>query len=111
MAGRMSNRERIERLRAEADAAAKEKEAARAAKAAQPSARKSSSGSSSKSSRSAKTAAKPRVRMAWDVCDSAGKPVKQFPYAQEREAIADAEERTAATGRPHFVTKAEVVVE
>ena len=86
MAGRMSNRDRIANLRAEADAAAKEKAEARAKKAAEP-ARKPAS-KSSKASKSAKPAG--RVRMVWNVCNSAGKPIETFPYAQEQEAIAEA---------------------
>lgn len=106
MAGRMSNRDRIAQLRAEADAAAKEKDAARAAKAAAP--RKTAS-KSSKASKAAKPAG--RVRMVWNVCNSAGKPVQTFPYAQEQEAIAEAAALTESSGKPHFVTKGEVSVE
>lgn len=107
MAGRMSNRDRIAQLRAEADAAAKEKEAARAAKAQKPAtARKSSSKSAGKTAKPAG-----RVRMVWNVCNSAGKPVETFPYAQEQEAIATAAAMTESSGKPHFVTKGEVPVE
>lgn len=98
----MSNRDRIAHLRAEADATAKEKAAAKAAKAAEPKpARKSSSKSA---------AAKPsgRVRIVWFVCDSSGKEVKRFPYAQEQEARAEAQQQSAATGRTHFVKQADV---
>lgn len=103
MAGRMSNRDRIEHLRAEADAAAKEKEAAKAAKAAEPKApRKSSSGK--------KKAAAPtgRVRIVWLVCDSSGREVKRFPYAQEQEARAEAQQLTTSTGKTHFAKQADV---
>ena len=99
----MSSRDRMAQLRAEADAAAKEKEAARAAKSSTP--RKSSG----KAAASAKPAG--RVRMVWNVCNSAGKPVETFPYAQEQEAIAAAAALTESSGKPHFVTKGEVPVE
>jgi hypothetical protein len=99
MAGRMSNRERIERLRAEADAAAREKAAARAEKAVRaPTPRTSSKAA----------APRGRVRIVWNVCDPTGKEVKSFPYAQEAEARTAATELTASTGRTHFVAQAEV---
>jgi hypothetical protein len=99
----MSNRDRIAHLRAEADAAAKEKEVARAVKAARPAAAR----------KSASKAVPPvgRIRLAWNVCDQRGKPVKQFPYAQEQEAHAECERLTQESGRSHFVAKAEVPVD
>lgn len=106
MAGRMSNRDRIEHLRAEAEATAKEKAAAKAEKAARPPAPRKASGKSAGKAAAAPT--RGRVRIVWSVCDSNGKEVKQFPYAQEQEARAEAELQTTATGRTHFVTKAEV---
>ncbi|HEX5050768.1 MAG TPA: hypothetical protein VFZ65_03250 [Planctomycetota bacterium] len=102
MAGRMSNRERIEQLRAEAAAAAREKAAARAEKAARaPAARKSSG-------KGAAPPARGRVRIVWNVCDPSGKEVRQFPFAQEQEARAEAAQLTTSTGRTHFVMKADV---
>jgi hypothetical protein len=102
MAGRMSNRERIERLRAEAEATAKEKAAAKAAKAALP----------PKSRKSSSKAQQPaRVRIVWLVCDPSGKEVKRFPYAQEQEARADAQQQSAATGRSYFVMQADAPYE
>jgi hypothetical protein len=96
MAGRMSNRERIERLRAEADAAAREKAAARAEKAARATTPRSAA------------SARGRVRIVWKVCDATGKEVKSFPYAQEQEARAAAAELTSSTGRTHFVAQGDV---
>ena len=105
MSGRMSNRDRIAHLRAEADATAKEKAAAKAAKAALPPApRKSASKSSSKSA----APARGRVRIVWFVCDASGREVQRFPYAQEAEARAAAEQLTASSGRTHFVKQADV---
>jgi hypothetical protein len=104
MQRRMSNRDRIAHLRAEADAAAKE----RADRAAAKSSAKPSVRSSAKSGGRAR-AAKPvgRVRFVWSVCGPSGKEVIRFPYAQEEQARADAAQRTASTGQTHFVTKAE----
>ena len=102
MARRPSNRERIEHLRAEADAAAKE----RAARAASP---KSPKSSKSARAREAKPAG--RVRLVWSVCGPSGKEVVRFPYAQEEDARADAVRRTEATGQTHFVTTADVRVD
>ena len=96
MQRRMSNRERIDRLRAEADAAAKER-------AAKPKA--------APKSRSAAAKAPPgKVRLIWIVCGPSGKEVTRFPYAQEEQARADAVQRTESTGQTHFVTKAETPV-
>jgi len=103
MPGRMSNRDRIAHLRAEADAAAKEKAAAKAAKA-------------EKAPRAPKAgkrapASGGRVRIVWLLCDPSGKEVKQFPYAQEQLARAEAEQLTASSGRTHFVRQADVRVD
>lgn len=103
MAGRMSNRDRIQNLRAEADAAAKEKEAAKAAKAKEPKAARKSPGKKA-------PAAAPRVRIVWMVCDAAGREVKHFPYPQEQEARAEAAQLTTSTGKTHFVKQADVRV-
>jgi hypothetical protein len=95
MPRRTSNRDRMEQLRAEADAAAKER-------AARPRA-------APKSGPRVKAVA--RVRLAWSVCGPSGKEVARFAYAQEEEARADAKQRTETTGQTHFVSKAEVPVE
>lgn len=106
MAGRMSNRDRIEQLRAEADAAAKEKAEAKAKKAQEPKAsRKSTSKSGKKDGSPA-----PRVRIVWAVCDAAGREVQQFPYPQEKEAREEAQRLTTSTGKTHFVKQADVRV-
>ncbi len=104
MAGRMSNRDRIDHMRQEADAAAKEKAAAKAQKAAE----KAAAPARKSAAKAAPTRARGRVRIVWNVCDPSGKEVQQFPYAQEAEAIACAQQMTAANGRTHFVKKAEV---
>jgi hypothetical protein len=98
----MSSRERIAQMRAEADAAAKEKEAAKAAKA----------GSPALPRKSSKKAPSPpaRVRIVWSVCDPSGKEVQQFPYAKEQEARAEAHQLTVSTGKTHFVKQSDVPV-
>jgi hypothetical protein len=45
------------------------------------------------------------------VCDPSGKEVKRFPYAQEQEARADAQQQSAATGRSYFVMQADAPYE
>lgn len=100
MTRRMSNRDRIEHLRAEADAAAKEKEAAKAAKA--------GAGGAKKPRAAAAKAPAGRVRIVWLVCDPSGREVERFPYAQEAEARARAEQLTASAGRTHFARQADV---
>lgn len=102
MTRRMSNRDRIEHLRAEADAAAKEKAAAKATKATQPATRKAAG--------KKPAASAGRVRIVWSVCDQSGKEVQQFPYPQEQEARAEAQRLSTATGRTHFVKQSDVSV-
>lgn len=104
MAGRMSNRDRIEQMRQEADAAAAEKAAAKALKAAE----KAAAPARKAAAKAVPTRSRGRVRIVWNVCDPSGKEVQQFPYAQEAEAIQCAQQLTAANGRTHFVKKAEV---
>ena len=94
MAGNMSNRDRIARLAEEAELDRQQRAARKAA-------------APAKSARKAK-AAPARIRIVWAVCESSGAQVTTFPYAQEEAAQADARQRTAATGKAHFVTKAEV---
>lgn len=104
MARRMSNRDRIAHLRAEADAAAKEKADAKAAKAARtPTPRRSAGGKAA--------APSGRVRIVWFVCDPSGREVQRFPYAQEQEARAEAQRLSTTTGRTHFVQQADVPAE
>lgn len=109
MAGRMSNRDRIEQLRAEADAAAKEKAEAKAKKAQEPkAARKSTSKSGTTGKKDGSPP--PRVRIVWAVCDAAGREVQQFPYPQEKEAREEAQRLTTSTGKTHFVKQTDVRV-
>jgi hypothetical protein len=107
MTGRMSNRDRIQRLRAEADATAKEKAAAKAEKAANPAPKRKSSSKTKK----AEVQPRGRVRLVWSVCGPNGQEVKQFPYAQEAEARAEAQQMTESSGRTHFVKQSETRVE
>lgn len=100
----MSNRDRIAHLRAEADAAAKEK-----AERAQSAPKSPKSPKASSRTRAAKPSG--RVRFVWSVCGPSGKEVVRFPYAQEVEARAEAVRRTETSGQTHFVAKAEVPVE
>lgn len=116
MKGRMSNRDRIAHLRAEADATAKEKATEKAEKAARPPASKaatdkSPTGKSATGKSPAKTA-KPKsgskVRIVWFVCDPSGREVQRFPYAKEQEAREAALQQSTATGRTYFVKQADV---
>lgn len=97
MARRMSNRDRIDQMRAEADAAQKEREAKRAAAPARaPAARE-------------RAAAAPsgKVRLVWSVRNQRGDEVSFYGYAQQAEARAEAERLSEETERAHFVTQAE----
>jgi len=100
MAGKMSNRDRIAHMAAEAQATRREKAAAKAGSAPRKPAAKS---------RAKQPPA--RVKIVWAVCDQSGSQVKTYPYAQESEANADARQRTETTGKTHFVNRAEVPFE
>lgn len=102
MTRRMSNRDRIEHLRAEADATAREKAEAKAKKASSPTEAKP------RKAAAKKAAPAGRVRIVWIVCDPSGREVERFPYAQEAEARARAEQLTASSGRTHFARQADV---
>jgi hypothetical protein len=97
----MSNRDRIDRMRAEADAAQREREQKR-----------KEAGDKPARSRAGK-AAKPagRMKIVWAVKDPAGKIVKTFPYPLKAAAEADAKERTGETGREHMVRPEKVPME
>jgi len=49
-----------------------------------------------------------RVRIVWLVCSPSGAELKSYPYAQQTEARAEAEQLTASTGKTHFVRQGEV---
>ncbi|MGE3172159.1 MAG: hypothetical protein AB7O97_05985 [Planctomycetota bacterium] len=104
MAGRSSNRDRIAHRQAEAAATEQERQQKAAARAAA-----KASGDAAPRKRATK-APPPRVRIVWAVRDSSGAEVATFPYAEEAAAQEDARQRTAASGRTHFVSKAEVEV-
>lgn len=101
MAGRMSSRDRLANLQAEAAAKQKEKDAAKVARDA------AKASAPAKKGKAPAKATPGRVRIVWHVCDPSGAPVQTFPYAQEAEAQAEAKRRTAEAGKTHFVTKAE----
>ena len=102
MARRMSNRDRIDQMRAEADAAQKERDEKRAAA---PARAPSSKASSSRERAAAASAGK--VRLVWSVRNQRGDEVSFFPYPQQAEARAEAERLAEETERAHFVTQAE----
>tara|TARA_R110002072_G_scaffold217365_1_gene374974 strand:+ start:45282 stop:45572 length:291 start_codon:yes stop_codon:yes gene_type:complete len=93
----MSNRDRIDQMRAEADAAAKERSARRDA------APKRSKPASERDLPPPVSA----VRFVWSVRNQRGEEVAFYPYAKEAEARAEAERLADESDRAHFVTKAE----
>ena len=103
MAGRASNRERIARAAAEAEAAEKEKATARKTPGT-----KTSAGASPKRVLAKTTG---RIRIVWIVCDQSGSPVGTFDYPKGDEARAEAERLTREKAKPHFVKRGEVPFE
>ena len=89
MAGRMSSRERLERMAEEASIKAEEKES-------KPEVRKAS--------RSRKTAPKQkRMKFVWSVVGENSKEIASFPYPAKSEAEARAAELSEKTGKAHTV--------
>jgi hypothetical protein len=106
----MSNRERIERLAAEAQATAREKkEKGTSKKAAPPAAdveEKTAEPRARKSSRPAKA-----MKIVWKVFNATGKEVAVFPYPNRAEADAHAAQLASKNGVHHFVEPAKVPME
>ena len=85
----MSNRERISRAAAEAEIAAQEKAAQKAAKKRRP-------------------APALRMKVIWEVRNTAGKVVKSFPYPEKAQAEAEVAARTRSTGGSHILRPTQV---
>lgn len=86
----MSNRDRIEKLREEADAKAKEKPAPKEPKA--PKARKG-----------APVREPARMKIVWAVCAINGSIVRTFPYAQKESAEAEVKRLTEEKQAAHHL--------
>jgi hypothetical protein len=93
---RMSNRDRLDRLRAEREIEEKEKEEKRKAAAA----KKAAGGTRSRSTRK-KAAPAARMKVVWAVCRANGDVVETFPYPQKAEAEAAADRFTQGPRRRH----------
>ena len=94
MARRSSNRDRIDRMRAEAAARERERqekrERGRDAPAPGPTRKRAPAGDG-------------RMKMVWAVKDGRGEIVETYPYPRKEDALADARRRTEA-GKAHIVT-------
>ncbi len=102
MAGRMSNRERVQKAAAEAAAKAKEKAEKKTAAPKTTTTRK----------RATKTpTVKTRQMKAWKVFDNSFKEVSVFRFPQKAEAEAEAKRLSEKTGKTHFVNEAMVPME
>jgi hypothetical protein len=97
--GRMSNRERISRLAEEAKLAEAEKVAKKATKPA----------TGIRPKRAAK--APIRMKVVWEVCNGAGKPVRVFSYPDKAAAEAETEALTRSTGGTHVLRPTKVPME
>ena len=98
---RMSNRDRIERLAAEADVAAREKtEKAEAKSAAKITKKKAGS-----------VASASRQKVVWKIFNVNYKEVAVYPYAQKQDADAMAQKLTTDSGQSHFVNSVKVPLE
>jgi len=85
----MSNRERISRAAAEAEIAAQQKAALKAAKKKRP-------------------APVVRMKVVWEVRNTAGKVLKSFPYPEKAKAEAEVAARTRSTGGTHILRPTQV---
>ncbi len=98
-----SNRDRIERMAAEAAAAAREKKEKAAAKKAAP--------KKKTATRSAAATPATRMKAVWDVCNASAKTVATFPYSEEQAARAEAKRLAEETGKTHYVARNQVPFE
>ncbi|HEX5138038.1 MAG TPA: hypothetical protein VFY93_13765 [Planctomycetota bacterium] len=98
MPRRMSNRDRIDRMREEAAATAKEKETKAKPAAREPKARKG-----------AAPVPAGRMKIVWAVCAVNGSVVKTFPYPEK--AAAEAEVRRLSEQAPHHLRAEKVPFE
>ncbi len=85
----MSNRERISRAAAEAEIAAQEKAAKKAAKKRRP-------------------APEVRMKVVWEVRNTAGRVAKSFPYPEKARAEAEVAAQTRSTGVSHILRPTQV---
>ncbi len=111
MAKRMSNKERIQRKSAEAEATAVEKEKKKAAsKAAKPKAASARPVGTRREKHGAASAspATTRLKLVWKVFNANGKEVAVFPYPEKTEADAMAQKLSQKSGSPHFVNGVKV---
>jgi len=92
----MSNRDRIARAAEEARVAAEEKAAKKAAK----------KPSTPRAPRAAKLPV--RMKIVWDVCNTAGTAVKTFAYPDKAVAEAETETLTRSTGKTHILRPSKV---
>lgn len=102
MPSRMSNRDRIQRMAAEAEAARVEKANRAEAKKKTKKQVKKKAPTPKRATRK-KAATKGRVKIVWAVCVPAGKAQKIFPYREKAEAEAEAERLTRQKGTLHVV--------
>ena len=94
----MSNRDRIARAAAEAQAAAAEKTANKATK-------------KTTGNRPARAAKSVRVKVVWEVRNDAGKTVKSFSYPDKAGAESAVAALTKSSGRTHVLREARVPME
>jgi hypothetical protein len=105
---RMSSRDRIERLAAEADIAAREKTEAAREKAEQP---KTKSAAKSTKKKAGSVASASRQKVVWKIFNVNYKEVAVYPYAQKQDADAMAAKLTTESGQSHFVNSVKVPLE
>ena len=109
MARRATNKDRIDRLRAEKVAETKEKEELKKA----PPKAKAKPKRKRSTARKKKEPVGPPVRMkvVWTVCRLAGEVVATFPYPQKAEAQAEAERLNRDKAGDHIVRAEKVLME
>ncbi len=103
MGGRMSSRDRIARLREEAEIAQRERDEAKQRREAErataaPTRRRPPAASQSSG----------RTKVVWTLCDSAGRSLHRYAYRDEAVARAEAERLSDETGKTHFVKKEDI---
>jgi len=104
MPARSSNKERIARAAAEAEAGKK-------AKTAKKKVAKKKAAKKTTARKKAATKSAGRLKLVWVVCDHSGSGVKEFAFNEEALARKEAKRLTEDKGKVHFVKKEKVPLE
>jgi len=111
MPARMSNKDRIAKLAAEAAAGKKAKKKVAKKKTAKKKTAKKKAVRKTTARKKAATKSAGRLKLVWVVCDHSGSGVKTFAFNEQAVAVKEAKRLTEDKGKTHFVKKDKVPLE